>query len=64
MSRISESMIGDEFSDPLEYMDQRGKKANRKSSLMDNYDDEDDEEDFDDEDDEDDEEFEEEDDDE
>ncbi len=44
MSRISESMIGDEFSDPLEYMDQPGRKANRKSSLMDNYDDEDDEE--------------------
>ena len=60
MSRISESMIGDEFSDPLEYMDQPGKKANRKSSLMDNYDDEDDEEEYDDEDDEDDEEFEEE----
>ena len=64
MSRISESMIGDEFSDPREYMDQPGKKANRKSSLMDNYDDEDDEEDYDDEDDEDDDEFDEEDDDE
>jgi len=63
MSRISESIIGDEFSDPMEYMDQPGKKGNRKSSFRNIYDEDDDEDDFDDEDD-DDEEFEEEDDDE
>jgi len=61
MSRISESMIGDEFSDPLEFMDQPGRKVNRKSSLVDVYDDDDDEDDDYDEDDDDDEEFEEED---
>lgn len=64
MSRISESIIGDEFSDPMEYMDQPGKKGSRKSSFRNIYDEDDeDEDDFDDED-EDDEEFEEEDDDE
>ena len=61
MSRISESIIGDEFSDPMEYTDQPGKKGNRKPSFRNIYDE--DEEDFD-EDEEDDEEFEEEDDDE
>jgi hypothetical protein len=65
MSRISESIIGDEFSDPMEYTDQPGKKGNRKPSFRNIYDEDDDEdeEDFD-EDEEDDEEFEEEDDDE
>ncbi len=59
MSRISESMNEDGFNDPMEYMDQPGRKTNRKSSVMDNYDDEDDEDDFDDDDDDDDDEFEE-----
>lgn len=53
MSRISESMIDDGFSDPMEYMDQSGKKTNRKPSLMNIYDEDDEDEDNEDEDDED-----------